>query len=39
MTDKVPARVIVHRLTDEQQQNDYVIKLYEKKERNEVFSS
>jgi len=27
MTDKVPTRVIIHRLTKEQQKNDYKIKL------------
>ncbi len=27
MTDKVPTRVVVHRLTKEQQKNDYKIKL------------
>ncbi len=33
MTDKVPTRVIVHRLSKEQQKNDYRIKLYGKKRK------
>jgi hypothetical protein len=33
MTDKVPTRVIVHRLTEEQQKNVYKIKLFERKRK------
>ena len=39
MTDKVPARVIVHRLTKEQQQKRLHDQTVREKERNEVFCS
>ncbi len=39
MIDKVPARVIVHRLTKQQQQKRLQDQAVREKERNKVFSS